>query len=131
PTPAGTWLSAEETTTVMGGVRHGYVFEVPAAGPSNAEPLRGMGRFSHEATATDPATGIVYETEDAGNSAFYRYVPTDPADLAAGGVLEAMVLEGTTSTVGWDTGAQASATWVTVENPDWAPGEPSCWDQAS
>jgi uncharacterized protein len=50
-------------------------------------PLVGMGRFSPEANATDPATGIVYETEDSGSSALYRHVPVDPANLAAGGVL--------------------------------------------
>ena len=89
-----------------------------------------MGRFSHEATATDPATGIVYETEDAGSSALYRYVPTDPADLAGGGVLEAMVLDGTTDTRLWASGESAAAGWVVVDAPDWAPGEPTTWQQA-
>lgn len=131
PTPAGTWLTCEETTDVVNGVRHGYVFEVPADGVASPVPIRGMGRFSHEATATDPTTGIVYETEDAGSSALYRYVPTDPADLAAGGVLEAMVLDGTTDTRLWTTGSSAAATWVTIANPDWGPGEPSAWNQAS
>lgn len=132
PTPAGTWLSCEETTLVNpDGTRHGYVFEVPATGLSNAVPITGMGRFSHEATATDPATGIVYETEDSGNSALYRYVPVDPANLAAGGVLEAMTLEGTDTTAAWATGTSAAAGWVTVDNPDWAPGEPTAWQQAS
>ena len=76
-----------------------------------------MGRFSHEATATHPATGIVYETEDAGHSALYRYVPIDPTNLAAGGVLEAMKLEGTTDTVAWTMGTSAAAEWVVVEKP--------------
>lgn len=131
PTPDGTWLSCEETTAINGDNRHGYVFEVPATGSADAVPLRDMGRFSHEATATDPATGIVYETEDAGNSALYRYVPVDPANLAAGGVLEAMKLEGTTDTVSWTMGMSAAAEWVVVENPDWGPGEPTAWQQAS
>ncbi len=131
PTPAETWLSCEKTTMINGDTRHGYVFEVPITGLADAEPLRAMGRFSHEATATDPATGIVYETEDAGNSAFYRYVPVDPANLAAGGVLEAMVLEGTTDTIGWTMGMSAAAEWFVVENPDWGPGEPTTWQQAN
>ena len=130
PTPAGTWLTCEETTQVNGTTRHGYVFEVPATGLGVPVPITGMGRFSHEATATDPGTGIVYETEDAGSSALYRYVPTDPADLAAGGVLEAMVLDGTADTRLWATGASAAATWVVVDSPDWAPGEPTPWQQA-
>ena len=46
-----------------------------------------MGRFSHEAAAVDERTGIVYLTEDAGSgrgSGFYRFLPTDPADLIEG-----------------------------------------------
>ncbi len=130
PTPAGTWLSCEETTVVNGDNRHGYVFEVPTRGPAGAVPLRAMGRFSHEATATDPATGIVYETEDAGHSALYRYVPIDRTNLAAGGVLEAMKLRGTTDTVAWTTGTSAAAEWVVVEKPDWGAGEPTAFQQA-
>lgn len=52
-TPWGTWLSAEETTEVNGAYRHGYVFEVPVDGSATGEPLRAMGRFSHEAVAID------------------------------------------------------------------------------
>ncbi|HEX4902279.1 MAG TPA: alkaline phosphatase PhoX [Acidimicrobiales bacterium] len=130
PTPEGTWLTCEETTDIIGDVRHGYVFEVPADGLGNPNPIRGMGRFSHEATATDPATGVVYETEDTGTSRFYRYVPNDRTDLHAGGRLEAMVLEGTLDTVDWTAGRSAAATWVTVDNPDWGPGELSCAAQA-
>jgi uncharacterized protein len=132
PTPAGTWLSCEETTDISrDGTRHGYVFEVPAFGLASAEPIKAMGRFSHEATATDPATGIVYETEDSGSSALYRYVPSDPANLAAGGVLEAMKLAGTNTTASWTTGTSEGAEWVTVDNPDWGPGEQTTWQQAS
>ncbi len=132
PTPRGTWLSCEETTQVSGnGKRHGYVFEVPADGASDAVPIKAMGRFSHEATATDPATGIVYETEDSGSSAFYRFRPNDASRLAAGGVLEAMKLAGTADTRTWKTGTSAPVeAWVTVDNPDWAPPEPGTWAQA-
>ncbi len=45
---------------------HGYIFDVPADGAGDPEPIRDMGRFSHEAVAVDPVTGFVYETEDAG-----------------------------------------------------------------
>ena len=47
-----------------------------------------MGRFSHEAVAVDPATGI--RLRDRGRrhrSGFYRFVPNAPGNLAAGGVL--------------------------------------------
>jgi secreted PhoX family phosphatase len=127
---AGAWLTCEETTDIVSGTRHGYVFQVPITGMSNAEPIIDMGRFSHEANATDPATGIVYETEDSGSSALYRYVPNNPADLAAGGVLQAMVLDGTTDTRLWATGDSAAASWVVVDSPDWGPGEPTPWQQA-
>jgi uncharacterized protein len=130
PNAGRAWLTCEETTDIVNGTRHGYIFQVPTTGTSNAVPIVGMGRFSHEANATDPATGIVYETEDSGSSALYRYVPDDPANLAAGGELQAMVLEGTTDTRLWATGASAAASWVVVDSPDWGPGEPTTWQQA-
>ena len=60
-----------------------------------------MGRFAHEATATDPRTGIVYETEDAFDhpfGLFYRFLPDRPlgghGSLRAGGTLQAMRVPG-------------------------------------
>jgi secreted PhoX family phosphatase len=103
PTPWNTWLTCEEneshpaqTSTVS--KPHGYVFEVdPYAAPTTAPvPLTAMGRFAHEAVAVDPATGLVYETEDAANphGCFYRFTPArplgGPGSLAAGGLLEVM-----------------------------------------
>ena len=131
PTSRGTWLSCEETTEITpDGTRHGYVFEVPANGASAAVPLTAMGRFSHEAVAEDPTTGYLYETEDTGSSALYRFRPNDPADLTAGGVLQAMVLAATADTIEWGTGASSAvAAWVTVDQPDWGPGELSAWQQ--
>lgn len=130
PTPAGTWLTCEETTDVVEGTRHGYVFEVPAEGVGSPVPLTAMGRFSHEATANDPDTGFVYLTEDAGSSALYRFRPLQSGDLARGGTLEAMKLASTTDTRPWQTGtSDAVSEWVTVDNPDWGPGQPSTWQQ--
>lgn len=144
PHPNGSWLSCEETTTVSnlsGGqetpmsVRHGYVFEVPSSGLGSGDPIRPMGRFSHEASATDPATGIVYETEDTGSSVLYRYLPTDRDNLAAGGVLEAMALKDDDggpilTTVPWTTGMQARTEWVVVDEPDLAAGAMTMSSQA-
>lgn len=132
PTPWGSWLTCEETTVIQpNGMRHGYVFDVPSAGKGDAVPLKGLGRFSHEAAAIDPATGIVYLTEDASSSALYRFVPDRPGDLTAG-TLQAMKLEGTATTAPWTTGAEAAvAEWVQVDQPDPGVGEPSTWAQAS
>ena len=84
PTPWGSWLTCEETTTFTT-MAHGYVFDVPADGQGDPKPLKAMGRFSHEAVAVDPATGYVYETQDQGNtSGLYRFVPTVTGTLTAG-----------------------------------------------
>lgn len=82
PTPWGTWLTCEETLTdlsALRGQKHGYVFEVrPNPYETTGNPIVGMGRMSHEAAAVDPASGIVYLTEDSRNlSSLYRYVPSN------------------------------------------------------
>jgi hypothetical protein len=96
-TPWNTWLTCEESVLKASSVEqkdHGYVFEVPA----NAEglvapvPLKAMGRFNHEAACVDPATGIVYLTEDRRNSLFYRFIPKQPGKLHLGGQLQALVV---------------------------------------
>jgi secreted PhoX family phosphatase len=116
PTPWGTWLTCEETF-LTDSRRHGYVFEVPADGTSGAVPLPGLGRFSHEAVAVDPATGTVYLTEDRGDSRFYRFVPATPGHLA-GGRLEAMALTGTLDTALAAAGDSWSVSWVPITEPD-------------
>ncbi|MFD3911448.1 alkaline phosphatase PhoX [Streptomyces sp. NPDC058603] len=107
PTPWGTWLTCEETEDRAGTngytKDHGFIFEVDGADPrrTGAVPLTAMGRFQHEATAIDPGTGIVYETEDAFErpfGLFYRFLPRKPhggtGSLRAGGDLEAMRVPG-------------------------------------
>ena len=102
PTPWNSWLTCEETTVKTGGYEgtaekdHGYVFEVPAAEDiklSDPIPIKGMGRFNHEAVAVDPRTGIVYLTEDRGDSLIYRYIPTTPGKLLDGGKLQALAIK--------------------------------------
>ena len=97
PTPWGSWLTCEETiekAAPLVGRAHGWVFEVPAdaTGPVDPVPLTAMGRFVHEAAAVDPATGIVYLTEDRPDSLFYRFLPEMPGKLARGGRLQALGL---------------------------------------
>lgn len=96
-TPWGSWLSCEEDLTRAGngvGQDHGWVFEVPAAhkGLVDPLPLKAMGRFNHEAAAVDPATGIVYMTEDREDGLFYRFLPDVRGELRKGGRLQALGL---------------------------------------
>lgn len=124
PTPWGSWLSCEETTNIRAGVRHGYVFEVPATAKGDAVPLKGLGRFSHEAAAVDPATGIVYLTEDRGDSLLYRFVPAAYGDLRSPGQLQALRLvdfEGSVNTANGFLGylnQPLAAAWVDIEDYD-------------
>lgn len=128
PTPWGSWLTCEETNdfTTM---PHGYVFEVPSDGMGDPEPIRDMGRFSHEALAVDPQTGYVYLTEDAGGSSgLYRFVPNQKGNLAAGGRLYMLrVRFGIAGVVrmpdanlgaGFPNGTRFKVDWVPIEAPD-------------
>ncbi|MFC4309305.1 alkaline phosphatase PhoX [Steroidobacter flavus] len=95
-TPWGSWLSCEEAGDVSpAGVRHGWIFEVPGYGAATGQPLRAMGKSEWEAVAVDPATGIVYQTEDVTPSAFYKFVPNQYGKLHLGGTLFAMKVAGT------------------------------------
>ena len=88
--PWGSWITCEETingpdvgpdftgtpnTQLL--QKHGYIFEVPADGQSDRQPITSAGRFPHEAVAFDPVDGILYLTEDNFEfpSGFYRYIP--------------------------------------------------------
>ncbi|MBE9199817.1 MULTISPECIES: alkaline phosphatase PhoX [unclassified Nodularia (in: cyanobacteria)] len=135
-TPWGSWITSEENTSTPGGDNteitklHGYNFEIPASATSAVEavPLVDMGRFNHEAVAVDPATGYVYETEDTGDSLFYRFIPNVPGKLAEGGTLQAMVIVGkpfavNTNNRGENSGQFAvgqkySVEWVNIPNPN-------------
>ena len=128
-TPWGSWLTCEEAPTGPGqpygdGLErnHGWVFEVPASarGLVDAVPLTAMGRFNHEAAAVDPATGIVYQTEDRDDSVLYRFLPKVPGKLAEGGRLQAMVIEGVADTRNWngagmEVGKPYRVSWVDLD----------------
>ena len=133
PTPWNSWITCEETADCAGDTlmqNHGYNFDVPATTQpilAQAVPLRAMGRFRHEAVAVDPKTNIVYQTEDLGDSSIYRFIPTTPGKLAAGGRLQALVVRDSFSldTRNWmeqlvKVGVKLFATWVDlkeVESP--------------
>ncbi|MCB1233054.1 MAG: DUF839 domain-containing protein [Verrucomicrobiae bacterium] len=95
PTPWGTWITCEEPADLVtgSGRRHGYCFEVPATeepGLTKPVALKAMGRFRHEAIAVHPDSGAVYLTEDRGDGMIYRFLPTEPGKLEAGGKLQAL-----------------------------------------
>jgi secreted PhoX family phosphatase len=133
-TPWGSWITCEEifnygatenNTTPGTGVPHGFAFEVPADadGPVDAVPIRPAGRFAHEAVAW--LDGALYETEDQGNAAFYRFVPKrrprEFGDLASfGGTLEALVVRGRPNLDMDDVnpGESYPVEWVRIEEPN-------------
>ena len=125
-TPWRSWITCEETNAGPSGGwlrQHGYCFDVPAdaEGQVAAVPILNMGRFSHEAIAVDPETGIIYETEDNGtNSGFYRYRFYTPGSLQ-GGELQMLKVKGTAgynTTAGQTVGEMLATEWVTIANPN-------------
>jgi uncharacterized protein len=101
----GSWISCEEDVATPAtnekdnpknvSRKHGYNFEVIPGKPlTTSVPLISMGRFRHEAIASDPNTDIIYQTEDRENSCIYRFIPKVKGDLVAGGTLEALVIKG-------------------------------------
>jgi uncharacterized protein len=132
-TPWDSWITCEEifnygsveANTSPTGMPHGYSFEVDAHtdGPVDPIPIRSAGRFSHEAVAW--LDGVLYETEDRGDAAFYRFLPRRPpresGDLASfGGTLQALVVrdrpnfDANTA----DPGDSFRVEWVTIEEPN-------------
>ena len=93
--------------------------------PATPPPVVAMGRFAHEAVAVDPASGTIFETEDAGSgqgSGFYRFLPNNPADPYAGGTFQIL---GVTNPPnhrdlrdGFETGTSFEATWITITDPN-------------
>jgi secreted PhoX family phosphatase len=115
-TPWGSWLSCEENVSKPDGrinKEHGYVFEVPATatGPVDPVPLKAMGRFNHEAACVDPTSGIVYQTEDRDDGLLYRFIPNVRGQLAAGGRLQALALDGQSESRNWSGVAIAPQSW--------------------
>ena len=142
-TPWETWITCEETTngpdanktftgaTINVTQKHGYLFEVPASrGPGEYEkgtPIRSAGRFAHEAVAVDPASRIIYQTEDdfAYASGFWRYIPPNnpfqDKRVADGGRLQVLAVDGKPNidlSHGQTVGTTYPVKWVDIEDPD-------------
>jgi secreted PhoX family phosphatase len=132
-TPWDSWITCEEifnygsveANVSPTGMPHGYSFEVDAHadGPVEPIPIRSAGRFAHEACTW--LDGVLYETEDRGDAAFYRFLPRrrprEAGDLASfGGTLQALVVRGRPN---FDAntanpGETYPVEWVTIEEPN-------------
>ena len=107
-TPWQTWLSCEEVT-------RGGVFECDPFGRDSAVHRPALGAFKHEAAAVDPATQVIYLTEDETDGRLYRYVPDGTLgngrpDLDRGVLEVARVTGGETGAVVWHRVHDPSAT---------------------
>jgi len=136
PTPWGSWLTCEESVAGPTNenplpLQHGYIFEVPHDGVSDAKPLKAMGCFVHEAIAVDPQTGIVYETQDIdplapsrsarAQQGLYRFMPKTRGRLADGGRLQMLAVDGRRAfdtTRSQRAGATYDIHWVDIPDPD-------------
>jgi len=109
------WLSCEESVEP----NHGFVFVCDPSAMSVAapQPVRGYGRFRHEAAVVDPQTSIAYLTEDREDGCLYRFVPHDVSSPFEG-ELQALRVRGRP---GMDTGAdldgRVEIDWVPVREP--------------
>ncbi len=131
PMPWGSWITCEEPEDLLTarGRRHGWCFEVKATaepGLQKPVPLKALGRYRHEAVALDPATGILYLTEDRTDGLLYRFIPTKKNDLTAGR-LQALAIEDRPKAdlrnydpeAKWPVeGASLTATWIDLDDVD-------------
>jgi len=129
-TPWNTWLTCEESVAKADdklSKDHGYIFEVPANTTSmvKANPIIAMGRFNREAACVDPRTGIVYMTEDRGDSLLYRFIPKVKGNLLQGGRLQALTIidKPKFDTRNWNKALMPlnlpmKAHWINIDNPE-------------
>jgi hypothetical protein len=140
PTPWGSWITCEETingpdvgpdftgaSNVTLTQRHGFLFEVPAGGQSDREPITAAGRFAHEAVAWDSDHGVLYLTEDNFGfpSGLYRYIPHESPwkrrRLSKRGRLQMLAVKGTPQAnlaTQQTAGTTYRTRWVDIDDPD-------------
>jgi uncharacterized protein len=150
-TPWGSWISCEETVNgpdvgpdFTGGSnvqltqRHGFIYEVPAGGQSDRQPITAAGRFAHEAVAVDPKRGHIYMTEDNFGypCGLYRFIPDqNPMDVGYvvnAGRLQMLAVRGKPN-VNLAASQRRRATyrveWVDIDDPaptfPYTPGAPA------
>jgi len=137
--PWGSWITCEETVngpdvgpdfTNVSNIplkqRHGFIFEVPADGQSDRQPILSAGRFAHEAAAFDPRNCHLYLTEDnfGFRSGLYRYRPPrnpmETGELEDGGLLQMLAIEGMPNAdlaASQPANARYRVTWVDIDDP--------------
>ncbi|NUT35591.1 MAG: DUF839 domain-containing protein [Hamadaea sp.] len=153
--PWGAWITCEETVNGpdVGAdftntpntnltKPHGFIFEVPADGIADPEPIRSAGRFSHESVAYDPRDGHLYLTEDNFGfaSGFYRYLPPHHPEhgpgrggprhqrIADGGRLQMLAVKGMPNAnlaAAQPEGATYAVEWVDIDDPAPTHGGPA------
>ncbi len=138
--PWGSWITCEETVNgpdvgpdFTGASNeplekpHGYVFEVPAGGQSDRQPITRAGRFAHEAVSFDPVGGTLYLTEDNFGfaSGFFRYQPKvnpmSTGHLDNEGRLQMLAIVGEPRKHlegDQERGTTYDVRWVDIEQPD-------------
>ncbi|WP_433162475.1 PhoX family protein [Kribbella sp. CA-247076] len=149
--PWGSWITCEETVNgpdvgpdFTGTPNlpltkpHGFVFEVPARGQSDREPITHAGRFAHEAVSFDPKDGYLYLTEDnfAFPSGFFRYRPPrhpmKTRRILDGGRLQMLAVKGRPNlnlAAEQPRRATYDVHWVDIDDPaptfPYTPGQPA------
>ena len=83
---------AVEHLALVRGARPGPHVGLRHLRPEAAVELPALGTFSHEAACVDPIGKRVYQTEDEGDSGFYRFTPDDYPDLTSG-LLEVAIVD--------------------------------------
>ena len=151
PMPWGSWVTCEETvngpdvgpdftgaSNVTLTQPHGFLFEVPAGGESDREPVTAAGRFAHEAVTFDPHRGALYMTEDNFGfpSGLYRYLPDENPlrrrRLGNRGRLQMLAVQDVPHAdlaAEQPEGATYRTTWVDIDDPaptfPYTPGQPA------
>lgn len=126
PTPWGSWITCEEPEflTEGRGKKHGWCFDVKAdaEGVQEPVPMRGLGRFRHEAIAVDPGTETIFLTEDRHEGLFYRFVK---GSGPLGGKLQALKIKGMkrSDSRNWNEsklaeGQRVAVEWIDLEGTD-------------
>src|SRR5262245_4111756 len=136
-TPGESGFTCEETlddTSTGMDKTHGWCWDVPAYEAPDMEPLKGMGRFVHEAVAVDPWTDIIYLTEDRGTAGLYRFSDDNlrsgrrgrrgkarkNSPLSGEGVLEMLRVVGQTADLRGHlvVGTEWDVEWVVIDDPE-------------